>query len=116
MILRFLGSAAFLFAIVFTIPLAFDVGGRTCGLAFSLSLALYYFALSTLKIATPDESRWRKAGVMTLAALQPLIIPGLLIWSLNKFSVDGGDGANWVVKTFYNATRPLHAAPSLKEW
>ncbi|KAK3112375.1 hypothetical protein LTR53_011415 [Teratosphaeriaceae sp. CCFEE 6253] len=116
MILRFLGSAAFLFAIVFTIPLAFDVGGRTCGLAFSLSLAIYYFALSTLKIATPDDSRWRRAGVTALAALQPLIIPGLLIWSLNKFSVDGGDGANWVVKTFYNATRPLHAAPSLKEW
>ncbi len=57
MILRFIGSGLFLFAIVFTIPLAFDVGGRACGLAFSLALAGYYFFISCLKIATPDDSR-----------------------------------------------------------
>ncbi|KAI7153283.1 ICE2-domain-containing protein [Hortaea werneckii] len=118
MLLRFLSSTAFLFTIIFTIPLAFDVGGRTCGLAFSLSLAIYYFVLSLLRLATPTHSRWRRLGVNALAGLQMLVIPGLLIWCLNKFSVDTGDSANWVSKAFYNATRPLYAnsKPTLKEW
>ncbi|TKA27198.1 hypothetical protein B0A50_04535 [Salinomyces thailandicus] len=116
MILRFLSSITFLFTIIFTIPLAFDVGGRTCGLAFSLSLTLYYFSISTLRLATPAHSRWRKWLVNILASIQMLVIAGLLIWSLNKFSVDTGDGANWVSKAFYNATRPLHTRdPTLKE-
>jgi hypothetical protein len=116
MILRFIGSSLFLFAIVFTIPLAFDVGGRACGLAFSLSLATYYFLLSCLKIATPDDSRWRRAGVNFLLGLQTLVIPTLLIWSLNKFSVDAGDEVNWVSRALYNATKPLEHSPSLKDW
>ena len=116
MILRFIGSSLFLFSIVFTIPLAFDVGGRACGLAFSLSLASYYFILSCLKVATPDDSRWRRAGVNFMAGLQALIIPTLLIWSLNKFSVDGGDEVNWVSRALYNATKPLQHSPSLKDW
>ena len=116
MIIRFISSSLFLFAIVFTIPLAFDVGGRTCGLAFSLSLATYYFLLSLLRLATPEDSTWRRAGVRFLSGLQTLVIPTLLIWSLNKFSVEGGSDANWVSRAFYNATKPLQAAPSVKEW
>lgn len=116
MILRLLGSTLFLFSIVFTIPLAFDVGGRTCGLAFSLSLATYYFVLSILRLATPDQSTWRRAGVRAFASMQTLVIPALLIWSLNKFSVDAGDDASWVSRAFYNATKPLHQNPSLKDW
>ncbi|EME84656.1 uncharacterized protein MYCFIDRAFT_203105 [Pseudocercospora fijiensis CIRAD86] len=116
MILRFLGSTLFLFSIVFTIPLAFDVGGRTCGLAFSLSLASYYFFLSCLRIATPERSTWRRAAVNTISGLQTLVIPFLLIWSLNKFSVDAGDDASWVSRAFYNATKPLHQNASFKDW
>ncbi|KAK3633639.1 hypothetical protein LTR56_015705 [Elasticomyces elasticus] len=117
MILRFIGSALFLFSIVFTIPLAFDVGGRTCGLAFSLSLAVYYLILSLLRIATPEQSTWRRAGVRALASLQALVIPTLLIWSLNKFSVEGtGEEAGWMTRALYNATKPLHHSPSLKDW
>ncbi|KAK3653170.1 hypothetical protein LTR56_004706 [Elasticomyces elasticus] len=117
MILRFIGSALFLFSIVFTIPLAFDVGGRTCGLAFSLSLAIYYLILSMLRIATPEQSTWRRAGVRALASMQALVIPTLLIWSLNKFSVEGtGEEAGWMTRALYNATKPLHHSPSLKDW
>ncbi|KAK5746414.1 hypothetical protein LTR17_000794 [Elasticomyces elasticus] len=117
MILRFIGSALFLFSIVFTIPLAFDVGGRTCGLAFSLSLAIYYLILSLLRIATPEQSTWRRAGVRALASMQALVIPTLLIWSLNKFSVEGtGEEAGWMTRALYNATKPLHHSPSLKDW
>ncbi|KAK5697214.1 hypothetical protein LTR97_007349 [Elasticomyces elasticus] len=117
MILRFIGSALFLFSIVFTIPLAFDVGGRTCGLAFSLSLAVYYLILSLLRIATPEQSTWRRAGVRALAFMQALVIPTLLIWSLNKFSVEGtGEEAGWMTRALYNATKPLHHSPSLRDW
>ncbi|KAK4551939.1 hypothetical protein LTR86_010731 [Recurvomyces mirabilis] len=116
MILRFLSSALFLFSIVFTVPLAFDVGGRTCGLAFSLSLATYYFILSCLRLATPTDSRWRKALVQFYAGVQALVIPALLIWTLNKFSVDSTDETNWVTRAFYNATKPLQASPNMKEW
>ena len=116
MILRFLSSSAFLLSIVFTVPLAFDVGGRTCGLAFSLSLATYYFILSLLRLATPANSTWRRWAVNSYAGLQVFIIPGLLIWSLNKFSVDSWDDANWVSRAFYNATKPLHQSTGVKEW
>nr|OQO20785.1 hypothetical protein B0A51_11191 [Rachicladosporium sp. CCFEE 5018] len=115
MILRFIGSGLFLFAIVFTIPLAFDVGGRACGLAFSLALAGYYFFISCLQIATPDDSRWRRAGVNVLAGLQTIVIPALLICSLNKFSVDGADETNWVSRAFYNATKPLQHNTNMKD-
>ena len=116
MILRFLGASLFLFAIVFTIPLAFDVGGRACGLAFSLSLASYYFFLSCLRVATPDDSRWRRAVVNFLAGLQTLVIPTLLIFCLNKFSVENADEASWVSRAFYNATKPLQENMSFKDW
>ncbi|KAK3048226.1 hypothetical protein LTR09_010387 [Extremus antarcticus] len=116
MILRVLSSTAFLLSIVFTVPLAFDVGGRTCGLAFSLSLATYYFILSCLRLATPDNSRWRRALANTYAGLQIIIIPGFLIWCLNKFSIETGDDASWVSRAFYNTTKPLHHNPSVKEW
>jgi hypothetical protein len=107
MILRFFGSVAFLFSVVFTIPLAFDVGGRTCGLAFSLSLATFYFFLSILRVATPATSTWRRGVVNSIMSAQILVIPTLLIWSLNKFSVDSANDANWVSRAFYNTTKSM---------
>ena len=117
MIIRALTSAAFILSIVFTVPLAFDVGGRTCGLAFSLSLASYYFILSCLRLATPRNSTWRNLVVNTIAGLQVFLIPGLLIWSLNKFSVDSGDEtSSWVSRAFFNATKPFQQNPSVKDY
>jgi hypothetical protein len=99
---RVISSATWLFLIVFTIPLAFDVGGRACGLAFSLSLAAYYFLYSILRLITPERSIFRKAAVRLVAATQWFAILSLLIWSLNKFSVDSGnvDTKGWVQRTF----------------
>ncbi|OCK83647.1 ICE2-domain-containing protein [Lepidopterella palustris CBS 459.81] len=99
-ITRVFSSTLFLAAIVFTIPLAFDIGGRTCGLAFSLSLASYYFFYSALRLATPDGSRFRYSLVTFIAWTQWLMIPTLLIWSLNKFSVDSDNSSGWVERTF----------------
>lgn len=97
---RVLSSTFFLGAIIFTIPLAFDIGGRTCGLAFSLSLSVYYFLYSCLRLATPDRSRVRWALCNLVAWAQWLVIPTLLIWSLNKFSIDATNSAGWVERTF----------------
>lgn len=97
---RVLSSTFFLGAIIFTIPLAFDIGGRTCGLAFSLSLSVYYFLYSCLRLATPDHSRFRWFLCNVVAWAQWLAIPTLLIWSLNKFSIDATNNAGWVQRTF----------------
>ena len=108
---RILSSTLFLSATVFTIPLGFDIGGRTCGLAFSLALSSFYFAYSTLRLLTPDHSRVRHAVVWLFAAAQWIVIPSLLIWSLNKFSVDADGSGGWVQRTF---GKPKKA--SLHDW
>ena len=97
---RALSSTCFLGAIIFTIPLAFDIGGRTCGLAFSLSLSASYFVYSVLRLATPATSRFRWFLCQLFAWTQWLMIGTLLIWSLNKFSVDSNNNSGWVGRTF----------------
>lgn len=110
---RAVSSLLFLFAIIFTIPLAFDVGGRTCGLAFSLALSSFYFFDSTLRLATPDGSRTRKTIVSLLSLSQWIVIPTLMIWSLNKFSVDADNSNGWVQRTF-SGSRSEYT--SVREW
>ncbi|KAF2872674.1 ICE2-domain-containing protein [Massariosphaeria phaeospora] len=97
---RVLSSTSFLGVIIFTIPLAFDIGGRKCGLAFSLALSTYYFFYSVLRLATPEDSRFRWSLGKLTAWTQWLMIPTLLIWSLNKFSVDADNSSGWVERTF----------------
>ncbi|KAL4814020.1 ICE2-domain-containing protein [Aspergillus spinulosporus] len=97
---RILSSALFLTVTVSSIPLAFDVGGKTCGLAFSLSLATFYFLFSVLKLATPKQSWFRSSLIVLISSLQWVIIPILLIWSLNRFSVDTDNSSSWVERTF----------------
>ena len=99
-ITRVLSSIIFLTYTVVSIPLGFDVGGRACGLAFSLSLASFYFFYSVLRLLTPSRSRYRWLLVKTIATTQWIILPSLLIWSLNRFSVEPTDSRGWVERTF----------------
>jgi hypothetical protein len=99
---RAVSAATWLGAIVFAIPLAFDVGGRHCGLGFSLALFLFYGLHSLLRLATPSRSRFRNFLVNAIGTLQWVVIPSLMIWSLAKFSVDGGNPGGWVGRTFRN--------------
>lgn len=112
-IFRITSAVVFLTSIILSVPLGFDVGGRTCGLAFSLSLATFYFFYSVLRLATPDNSRFRYALVKTIGLTQWLILPSLLIWSLNRFSVDSDNSSGWVERTFDG--KRAHDA-SIKDW
>ena len=111
-IFRALSSAISISLIVLTIPIAFDVGGRDSGLAFSLSLAIFYFLLSSLRLITPNESRFRSAALWIFAKSAWVTVPALLIWSLAKFSVDA-PSTPWIERTFnYKRAGDL----SIYEW
>ncbi|KAI1007267.1 hypothetical protein K3495_g959 [Podosphaera aphanis] len=99
-ILRVLSSVVFLLLIILSIPIAFDVGGRDCGLAFSLSLFFFYFFYSTLKLATPDDSRIRWSLIQLTGVAQWVLIPGLLIWSLNRFAIDANSHEDSAIENF----------------
>lgn len=97
---RVLSSITFLFSIILSIPIAFDVGGRECGLAYSLSLFYFYFGVSILKLATPERSRLRWSLGLLVSWSQWIILPSLLIWSMNRYAVDASSSGDWVAKTF----------------
>ena len=99
-IVRVSSSVISLTSIIISIPLAFDVGGRACGLAFSLALASFYFSYSTLRLSTPERSRYRWALIQVIAWTQWAVLPSLLIWSLNRFSVEPVGNTSWVERTF----------------
>lgn len=111
--LRVLSSIAFLFSTVVLIPLAFDVGGRTCGLAFSLLLSTFYSIYSILRVTTPPRSRIRWLLIKLLGVLQWFFMPALLIWCLNRYSVDAEGSGGWVERTF-GGKRAAHK--SVIEW
>ncbi|KAK8168044.1 ICE2-domain-containing protein [Phyllosticta citrichinensis] len=110
---RAVSSVLFLALIIFTIPLTFDVGGRTCGLAFSLSLSSFYFLHSSLRLATPDHSRFRNVLVTVISWSQWIVIPTFMIWSLNKFSVDSNGSGSWVERTLDGKRAEYH---SVGDW
>lgn len=114
-IFRALLSSAFLLSIVLSIPLAFDVGGRDSGLAFSLALFAFYTTYSTVTALTPPESRrirWLLSSVLRWS--QWLVIPTLLIWALNRYAVDAGSG-DWVARTIAGV-RPSRDEGKLSWW
>lgn len=91
-------SSVFLCSIILSIPVAFDVGGRDSGLAYSLSLFLFYFFYSGIRLLIPDKTRlgWSIGALLRLS--QWIVIPSLLIWALGQFAVDAGS-SNWVERT-----------------
>jgi hypothetical protein len=88
-------GVTFLALVILFIPLAFDVGGRDCGLTYSLSLAAFYLLLSSARVGIPSTKNWRGARILLgfVEVLQYIVvIPGLLIYALNKSDDDGGGG------------------------
>lgn len=107
-------SAVFLFTIILSIPVAFDVGGRDSGLAYSLSLFIFYLFYSIVKLITPEDSRrirWIVSAGLRLS--QWVVIPSLMIWALGQFAVDAGS-TNWVERTLGGVFRSK--STSWTEW
>ncbi|TDZ15946.1 Uncharacterized protein Cob_v011315 [Colletotrichum orbiculare MAFF 240422] len=111
--LRIIASAIFLLSITLSIPVAFDVGGKDSGLAYSLALCSFYFVYSAIAVVTPVESRVRWAISVILRLSQWIVIPGLLIWALGRFAVDAG-ATNWVERTLRGITHSK--STSWGEW
>lgn len=123
-------SIVFLLSIVLSIPICFDVGGRDAGLAYSSSLFVFYLFYSAAKLATPDNSRFRRALTELIRLSQWVVIPGLLIWSLNRFSVDealldaaqshGHGSGDWVRRAWFGhdtvAQPAAPAATNFHDW
>lgn len=82
-VLRAVLSTVYLALIILSIPLAFDVGGITCGLAFSFTTFTLYFVLTTIRIVT-RKSRYF-GWVSLLYYLQHIIIPSLLTLFLSYY-------------------------------
>lgn len=83
-IFKALSSIFYLFLIIITIPLAFDVGGEECGIAFTGTLSLFYLVLSTLRILARNTPFRFLTSIFY--HLQHIIIPSLLILHLSIFS------------------------------
>lgn len=77
-------SSLYLILIVLTIPLAFDVGGLDCGLAFSLTAFLLYFVLTSIVLVT-RRTRYFSWVAMVYYA-QHIFIPSLLTYFLSIYS------------------------------
>lgn len=97
-IFRVFSGAIYLLSIILSIPIAFDVGGRDAGLAYSLAIFFFYLFYSFVRAVTPARSRVRWTILNFLRASQWIALPTLLIWSLNRFSVDTGS-SDWISRT-----------------
>ncbi|RYP78373.1 hypothetical protein DL771_000558 [Monosporascus sp. 5C6A] len=106
-------SSIFLLSIVLSIPISFDVGGQDSGLAYSLTLFVFYIIYSSVKLATPEGSRVRWTLVKVLQTAQWAVIPSLLIWSLHRFAVDAD--TDWVSRTISGFTTQKHHT-TWSEW
>lgn len=82
-------SVYYLVLIVLTIPLAFDVGGLQCGLAYSLTLMTTYFALTTLRLVSRRFPILRVISI--LYYVQHLFIPSVLMVFLSMYNPDEED-------------------------
>ncbi|KAK9450813.1 ICE2-domain-containing protein [Limtongia smithiae] len=77
-------NAVYLSLIILTIPLAFDVGGKDCGLSFTLTLTVFYFTLATIRLL----GRRTKFSTVTHIVYysQHVIVPSLLILFINIYT------------------------------
>ncbi|KAH3901274.1 uncharacterized protein SCODWIG_02624 [Saccharomycodes ludwigii] len=83
--LRVLITVAYLIFLILTIPISFQVGGVSCGLAFTVTLFNLYFISTTIKLRLFD-SKSTNNFYQILYYLQHLSIPSLLFIFINIYS------------------------------
>lgn len=77
-------NGVYLSLIILTIPLAFDVGGEECGLAFTLTLAVFYFSMATIRLLGRNTQFSTITHIVYYS--QHVIIPSLFVMFLNIYS------------------------------
>ncbi|ANB15051.1 Ice2p [Sugiyamaella lignohabitans] len=82
---QWLFSIVYLFLIIVTIPLAFDVGGDDCGIAFTFALTAFYLVMSTIRLVSRN-TKFSILGSILYYLQHLIIIPSLLILHLSLFS------------------------------
>lgn len=85
--------------------------------AYSLSISSLYFISSLLRVLTPEEnSKFRRSLIILASWTQWLFLPALLIWSLNRFSVDSEQKGGWAARAFGVQRAPEILRDGFKEW
>ncbi|AET38822.1 Ice2p Ecym_3332 [Eremothecium cymbalariae DBVPG len=86
--IRFSLAIFYLFLVLITIPISFQVGGLYCGLSFTVTLFILYFTTTTLKITTTNGSGKFKLLASLIYYLQHFLIPSILFLFLSAFNSD----------------------------
>lgn len=81
--MEFVLSAIYLVLVILVIPLAFDVGGVACGLAFSFTIFVLYFVLTTVRLLTRKTTYFH--WVSAVYYLQHFLLPSLLTFFLSLY-------------------------------
>lgn len=82
----------YLAIVILTIPLAFDVGGVQCGLAYSFTLMATYFVLMTVRLVARRVALLRVFGVLYYT--QHVFIPSVLMVFLSMYAPLDGSTAS----------------------
>lgn len=82
--IRAILATLYLVLIILTIPLAFDVGGVNCGLAYSLTTLVTYFILTTIRILVRKTKYFQWISIIYYC--QHFFIPSLLTYFLSYYS------------------------------
>ncbi|CAG99407.1 Ice2p [Kluyveromyces lactis] len=98
--LRIFLTTMYLFLVLITIPISFQVGGLNCGLSFTVTLFALYFVSTTFKLVLLD----RGSALSTLIYyLQHLLIPSILFMFLSYFeNIDSDTVDSEYFKVFWN--------------
>ncbi|ODV91133.1 hypothetical protein CANCADRAFT_116737 [Tortispora caseinolytica NRRL Y-17796] len=80
-----LNSLLFVALVLLTVPLSFDLGGRQCGLAFTLALDLMSMFFATTRLLTAKTAITKPVSAL-LSLAQVLLIPSIFIILLNIYA------------------------------
>lgn len=90
--IRFAAQLVSVSQVLVYLPLSLDIAGKHCMLALSLLLTCSFGCSATLHLCLRTNTRWRPVSTL-VAWLQPLVIPALLLLTLNLYASDADERA-----------------------
>ncbi|KAG7750387.1 hypothetical protein KL911_000795 [Ogataea haglerorum] len=95
-LIRIILASIYLFYIVLTIPLSFEIGGIDCGLSYSITILLIYFCLATLRVL-----KYHRIISSFLYYTQHFLLPSLLSIFLTVFTSSDEYNASTLMKKIW---------------